>query len=201
MKTMDSLCRPTDPINRQAPIFVKSYPVENYKLVIRPFCIATDMEVLFGWLEQQMGIQFWRENSPRQELLQSYKDVLESDHSQSLLCLLDDRPVCLVDISRAPYSEIFMYLDSCSNDYSIWLIMSAYVTVRNAYVNIVQAYLDYFFSSDNVQRIVTYQPAYDEWSNHLLRNAGFRYLDTKKMFSGVVNLYECSKCEYTGDQL
>lgn len=201
MKTMDSLCRPTDPIHRQAPVFVKSYPSEDYKLVIRPFCITTDMNVLFGWLEQQMGIQFWKEGSPRQELLQSYRDILESDHSQSLLCLLDDRPVCLLDISRAPYSEVFMYVDACPNDYSIWLIMSAYVTVRSAYVNVVQAYVEYFFSSGNVQRIITYQPAYDEWSNHLLKNAGFVYLDTKKMFSGVVNLYEYKKDNYTGDQL
>jgi hypothetical protein len=182
-----------DPFHQQAPVFVKPYPSENYTLTIRPFCVTTDMEVLYGWLEQQMGMQFWKKDSPRQELLQSYTDILESTYSQSLVCLLDNRPVCQMDISQAPYNEVFMYLDAGKSDYAMWLIMSPYVTVRNAYSNIVKSCLEYFFSFEGPERIITYLPAHDEWSNHLLKNAGFEYLDTKQMLSGVVNLYECRK--------
>ncbi len=189
----NNFCRPLDPFHQQAPVFFKSYPEDNYTLTIRPFCVSTDMEVLYGWLEQQTGMRFWEKDSPRQELLQSYTDILESAYSQSLLCLLDDRPACQMDISQTPYNEVFMYLDAGKGDYALWLIMSPYVTVRNAYANIVKACLEYFFSFDGSERIITYLPAYDEWSNHLLKNAGFAYLDTKQMLSGVVNLYECKK--------
>jgi hypothetical protein len=148
------------------------------------------MEVLYGWLEQQMGMQFWKANGARQELLHSYTDSLESNFSQSLLCLLDDRPVCQMDISRAPYNEVFMHLDAEEGDHALWMIMSPYATVRNAYGNIVEAALEYFFSFETTSRIITYLPAYDEWSGHLLMNAGFKYLDTEKMLTVVVNLYE-----------
>jgi len=182
-----------DPFHKQAPLFAKSYPGDNYTISIRPFCVSTDMELLYGWLEQQIGMQFWKKDNPRQELLQSYADILASTYSQSLLCLLDDRPACEMDVSQAPYNEVFMYLDAGKGDYALWLIMSSYVTVRNAYANIVKACLEYLFSFEGPERVITYLPAYDEWSNHLLKNAGFEYLDTKQMLSGVVNLYECRK--------
>jgi hypothetical protein len=189
----DNLCRPIDPFHQQAPGFVKFYPEENYKLSIRPLCVTTDMEIVYGWLEQQMGIQSWKDDSPKPELLQSYIDILESTFSQSLLCLLDDQPVCQIDISQTPYNEVFMYLDVGKGDYALWLIMSCHVTIHNAYVNIVKACLEYFFSFGDVERVITYLPTYDEWANHLLMNAGFTYLDTKQMLTGVVNIYEYRK--------
>lgn len=187
------LCRPIDPMHLQPTVFAKTYPAENYTLTIRPFCVTTDMDALCGWLEQQTGISFRKKENPRAELLQSCIDVLESGYSQSLLCLLDERPVCQLDISKAPYNEVFMYLDAVDGDHALRLIMSPYVTVRNAYVNVMRTYLEYLFAFDEVERVIAYLPAYDEWSNYLLKNAGFEYLDTKQMVSGVINLYECRK--------
>jgi hypothetical protein len=188
-----NLCRPLDPTRLQAPVFARSYPTDDYTLMIRPFCVGTDMDLLCGWLELQTGISFRKEEGPRPELKQSCIDILQSNHSQSLMCLLDDRPVCQADISKAPYNEVFMYLDTNAGDYAFRLIMSPYATVRNAYVSIVRAYLEYLFSFEEVGRVITYLPVYDEWSNHLLKNAGFRYMDTKKILSGVINLYECRR--------
>jgi len=194
-KTMSAseICRPLDPMRQQAPVLVKPYPADNYTLTLRPFCITTDMDPLCGWLEQQTGISFGKEDGPRQELSQACIDILESNYSQSLLCLLDNRPVCQSDICKAPFNEIFMYLDACAGDYAFRPIMSPYATLRNAYVNIVRTYLEYMFSFEEVRRVIAYLPVYDEWSNHLLKNAGFGYLDTKQILSGVVNLYECRK--------
>lgn len=189
----NDICRPLDPMCLLAPVFVKSYPAENYTLTIRPFCVTTDMDALYGWLEEQAGLSLHDKDSPRKELLQTCIDILESNYSQSLLCLLDDKPVCQADIYKAPFNEIFMYVDSRAGDFAFRPIMSPYVTLRNAYVNIVKAYLEYLFSFEAVERVVTYLPVYDEWSNHLLKNAGFEYLDTKQILSGVSNLYECRK--------
>jgi hypothetical protein len=182
-----------DPFHQQSPALVRSYPKDNYTLTIRPFCVSTDMDPVCSWLEQQLGIAFWKEDGLRPELLKSYIDALESSFSQSFFCLLDDRAVCQADISKALYNEIFMHLDAGSGDYALRLTMSPYVTVRNAFANIVKAHLEYFFSFEDVERVLTYLPASDEWTNHLLKNAGFDYLDTKRMLPGIVNLYECKK--------
>jgi hypothetical protein len=84
-----------------------------------------------------------------------------------------------------------MYTDTTDGDYSFRLIMSPYATTRNAYVNVIRAFLEYFFSFKSVKRVLTYLPVHDEWANHLLKNAGFRYLDTRRVLYGAVNLYEC----------
>jgi len=76
------------------------------------------------------------------------------------------------------------------SDYAMWLIMFV-CNVRNAYSNIVKSCLEYFFLWRARADKLTCR--HDEWSNHLLKNAGFEYLDTKQMLSGVVNLYECRK--------
>jgi hypothetical protein len=182
-----------DPFHQQVPGFIKSYPKDNYTLAIRAFCVTTDMDAVCGWLEQHLGVSFWKEDSLKPELLQSYIDMLESSYSQSYFCLLDNRAVCQADISKALYHEIAMYMHVVPRDYALRMTMSPYVTVRNAYENIVRAYLEYFFSFEEVGRVVTYLPASDEWSNHLLKNAGFSYLDTRQMLTGVMNLYECKK--------
>src|SRR5258708_5321373 len=108
----DNLCRPMDPYRQQSPALVISYPKDNYTLAIRPFCVATDMDPVCSWLEQQLGIAFWKEDGLRPELLQSYIDVLQSSFSQSLFCLLDDRAVCQADICKALHNEISMHLNA-----------------------------------------------------------------------------------------
>jgi hypothetical protein len=188
-----NLCRPFDPFHQQAPVFVKYYSSVGYTLIIRPFCVTTDLDMVCGWLEQQLEISFQGEDSPRSELLQSYVDMLQSDYAQSFFCLLDERGVCQADVMEASYSDIAMYLDARSGDYVLRLTMSTYATVRNAYEQIVNAYLEYLFSFKEVHRVLTWLPAHDEWSNHLLKGAGFIYLDTRQMLSGVANIYECRK--------
>jgi len=89
--------QPMDPFHQQAPV-LKPYPDENTPWP-SAVCVTTDMEALYGWLEQQMGMQFWKKDSPRQELLQSYTDILASTYSQSLVCLLDNR-LLPMDISQ-----------------------------------------------------------------------------------------------------
>ncbi len=161
-------------------------------LSIRPFCVTTDMPEVYKWLEQQAGLSFDREESPRSELQQSYIDILQSNYSQALVCLLDHRPICQLDIGRAVFNEVFMYTDTAEGDYSFRMIMSPYATVRDAYVDVIGVFLRYFFSFEHVRRVLTYLPVYDEWSNHLLKNAGFAYLDTRRTLYGAVNLYECA---------
>jgi hypothetical protein len=220
--SIDSLCRPTDPFQLQAPVLTRDLPDKGYRLSIRPFCVTTDMSAVCNWLGQELGMEFgqgggrgreaeagqeWESGmgpelergvgpepgvGPEWELRKVYIDILQSGDSQSLLCLLDKRPVCALDIGRAALNEVFMYRDTADGDYSFRMILSPYVTLRNAYVDVVQTFLDYFFSFPNVKRVLTYLPVYDEWGNHLLQCAGFHYLDTGRTLSGAVNLYACA---------
>src|SRR5262249_36053362 len=122
----DGLCKTIDPYSEQAPVFVKNFHEQQYSLAIRPFCVSTDMEVIYNWLEQQLGIDFRSEDSPKAELTQSYVDILQSDYAQSFLCLLDERPVCQLDIGKASFNEVFMYTDPDERDYGFRFIMSPY---------------------------------------------------------------------------
>jgi len=191
-----NLCRPFDSFHPQPPVFDKHYSNNSYRITIRPFCVTTDLELICGWLEEQLDISFQGENNPREELRQSYIDLAASTYAQSFLCLLDDKAICQADVMEFLYSDLALYLNSDANDYFIRLTMSDYATMRNVYEHIVNAMLEYLFSFDEVQRVLTYLPVQDEWSNHLLKEAGFVYLDTRQLFSGVVNIYECKNKQY-----
>ena len=188
-----NLCRPLDSFHPQAPVFDKYYSDGNYRLTIRPFCVTTDLDMICEWLEEQLGVSFQGEGNPKEELQQSYVDMSASTYAQSFLCLLDTRAICQADVMEFQYSDLALYLNSEGNDYFIRLTMSDYATMRNVYEHVVNTMLEYLFSFDEVQRVLTYLPAHDEWSNHLLSQAGFIYLDTRQLFSGVVNIYECRR--------
>jgi hypothetical protein len=187
----ECLCKAIDPYLPKRPVFVKTFSQEEYTLSIRHLCVTTDMETVYDWLDRQLGVRFWTVDGPRPELMQCYIDILQSDHSQSLMCLMDERPVCQLDVGKAAINEVFMYTDVLDGDYSFRAIVSPYVDVRNAYGNIIKTFLEYCFSFRHVQRVLTYLPASDEWTNHLLETAGLTYLDTQRTLQGAVNLYEC----------
>lgn len=187
----DRLCKPIDPYRQQHPVFSRPYPLQEYTLCIRPLCVSTDIELVCSWLSHQLGTHSWQEGGPKPELMQCYIDMLKSDYSQSFLCLMDEQPVCQVDVGKAIFNEVFMYIDTQDNDYVFRMIISPEVKLRNAYVNIVRTLLEYFFSFREVGRVLTCLPANDDWINHLLESAGLAYLDTRRTIYGVVNLYGC----------
>lgn len=187
--SFERLCKAIDPYQRRQPVFAKTFSEEEYTLSIRHLCVATDMETVYEWLDRQMESRYWQDGGPRTELMQCYIDVLQSDHSQSLICLKDEQPVCQLDIGNAAINEVFMYADTREGDYAFRTIFSPDLELRNTYVNIIKTFVEYFFSFADVKRVLTYLPAGDDWTNHLMENAGLSYLDTQRTLFGAVNLY------------
>lgn len=189
----ECLCKAIDPYQRQQPVFAMTFPVEEYTMCIRPLCVTTDMDTVYNWLDRQLGVRFWQDGGPKPELIRCYVDMLRSDHSQPFLCLMDDQPVCQLDVGKATFNEVFMYTDAVDGDYSFRTIVDPDMELRNAYVNIIKTFVSYFFSFDHVKRVLTYLPAGDNWANHLLENAGLTYVDTRRTLNGPVNLYACAR--------
>jgi hypothetical protein len=189
----NNICKPVNPYLLQPPGIIKSFPEEQYELLIRPFCVTTDLDEVCRWIEREQGSPGPIENSRSELLLQSYVESLQSTFSQPLFCLSNDVGVCQADISKALNQEVSMHLDTNEGDYTFQMIMAPYPNIPKTYVNIVKTYLEYFFSFDEVKRVLTFLPVSDEWNNHLMECAGFRYLDTLQMISGTCNLCECRK--------
>jgi hypothetical protein len=185
-----NICRPVDPIHPQPPLLNKHDPESNVTVTLRPFNVVTDLDLMCDWLEQQSGISFQGENSPREQLKQTYLGISASSWGQSFICLLDDKPVCQADVAELSYSDLALHMSASDQDYCLTLTMPSKAPTLHVYKRVVNTLLEYILSFEEVKRVLTYLPFHDDWSNFLFQDVGFIYRDTVQLLSVVVNIYE-----------
>jgi hypothetical protein len=110
---------------------------------------------------------------PPQELGEFYACMIESDFAQPFIGLINDVPVCQVDVCKAQQDAISLYYNDRPGDYHIQLMLAPLPVQKNM-ILLIRTCLEYFFSFPEVGRIVADIETENEWNRTLFKKAGFR---------------------------
>jgi hypothetical protein len=174
-KVSSGLCISLLPTGLEREVFTKEIPGQPLRITVRPFCVATDVPMLFKWLSQEYAGPLLSMTQPPYELEESYASMVESDFAQPFIGLVNDIPVCQMDIYKTQQGAISLSYPARTGDYGLQLVVAP-LAVQDNMVHLIGACLEHFFSFPEVGRIIVDVDAGSEYNKGLFRKAGFRSL-------------------------
>ena len=173
-------------------VIFKNLPDCNLSISVRALCLATDVPVIYKWMSYQYAGPLLTKEVPPRELEESYSSMMESDFAQPFMGLVNDVPVCQVDIYKTLQDAISLYYNARPGDYGLHLVIAPLAVQENIAL-LIRACLEYFFSFPEVGRVIADIETKNEWTNTLFKMAGFRCTQKIRIPYKTANLYVCTR--------
>jgi hypothetical protein len=114
--------------------------------------------------------------------------MIASDFAQPFMVLVNDVPVCQMDIYKTQQDVLSLSYSARPGDYGLQLVVAP-LAVQDNIVLIIKTCLEYFFSYPEVGRILVNVEEGNEYYDHLFKNAGFRSLHDIRSLHRSSSLY------------
>ena len=177
-----------------------SFLSSGLRFAVRPLCVASDVPVLFKWMSQEYAGPLLTRSHPPQELEESYASMIESDFAQPFMGLVNDVPVCQMDIYRMQQDVLSLSFPARPGDYGLQLVVAPLAVQDNMLV-LIRTCLEYFFSFPEVGRIIVNIEEGNEYHRQLFRKAGFRsFCDIRTGYRSS-SLYGCTSNHFRQMQI
>jgi hypothetical protein len=161
------------------------------RLTVRPFCVATDTSIVFKWMSREFAGPLLTMSHPPQELEELYTSMIESDFAQPFMGLVNDTPVCQMDIYKTQQDIISLNYPARAGDFRLQLIVAP-LTAQDNMIVLLRTCLEHFFSFPEVGRIIVDMEAGDIYLRQLFKKMGFRSLHEVRGAYGSSSLYVCT---------
>jgi hypothetical protein len=153
--------------------FIRELADHQLRIAVRPFCVATDVSIVFKWMSQEYAGALLTRSRPPHELEESYASMIESDFAQPFMGLVNDIPVCQMDIYKMQQDALSLSYPVRPGDFGLQLIVAP-LAVQDNMLLLVRTCLEYFFSFPEVGRIIVNIEEGNEYNLQLFKKAGFR---------------------------
>jgi hypothetical protein len=139
-----------DPFRKYEVLFSSALP-NGKQLSLRPLWITADLFIVGKW--PLPGGQ------PHRRLLKHYKDILESDQGQSLIVLLQDKPLFQMDIFLLRRQDERVPVTVLPGDgFMAFITDPVVLTQKSLLTATLRLCLGYFFQYDGAERIFVCLP-------------------------------------------
>jgi len=186
------LCTSLLPSGIERGVAFTETPDKKLRVSVRPFCVSTDVSIVYKWMSQEYGGPLLARVQPPEELEESYSSTIASDFAQPFMALINDVPVCQVDVYKAQQGAISLYYNARPGDYGIQ-VLPAPLAIQQNMILLVRTCLEYFFSFQEVGRIVADIDIKSEGDTTLFRKAGFRASQKIRTPYKHSTLYVCTR--------
>ena len=173
-------------------VVTKHIPEQDLSIAVRPLSVATDVPILYKWMSHEYAGPLLDRPQHPLELEEFYNSMIESDFSQPFMGLVNNIPVCQVDVYKARQDAISLYYEARPGDYGLQLVIAP-MTAQENMVLLLRTCLEYFFSFHEVGRVIADVETGNEWSNQLFKKAGFLHTQEVRIPHKLSNLYICTR--------
>lgn len=165
---------------------------KGWNLEVRPLSADTDMPVIYKWISEDCAGQFPRSGYQPDLLREAYSSILASDAVQSFIGMVDDHPVCEIELYKVRQHAISLAYEPGPADHYLDLLPTP-AHAQEYMIELLKNSLEYFFSFGDVHRIMAEADLGNECMNKLLVNAGFHLYKRIRAPYRISNLYFCTR--------
>jgi len=166
------LCRPLDPFTRYDIVYTREFPGGHFSISLRPLHLERDTSLLYSWVKREYMRPAWKNGIPYKEIIQTLVHTAHSDFGQVFTALLDDRPLCEIQVFRASQDdELGMHPLVRPGDYVLRLMPNRVTPAQ--LLAVIQTAVEYFFRHEEVKRLLAIVDEDDERDNRIVEKAGF----------------------------
>lgn len=183
------------PTQQQSVLF--SVQSEMGVLSIRSLCPETDMDILYGWVNESYAIRFWQMNGSRKVLENTYNMLLRHPWAHPFVIHYNEQLIGQVDLYLIHTDELRDYVNAADNDCGLHLIMQPpRKTTRGLSEAALKTFLSFYFSMPEAGALYAEPDASNEKAILLARKVGFVFLKPIKLSYKSAHLYLIKKDQY-----
>lgn len=191
----------------ETPLFRKKIVGHPNRLAIRMFCLATDIPIIHGWVNEPYSQKFWQMAASEPALYKYYWHQIKEGHLRPMMLYFDDISpiyVAQVDVYQVLKDELAGYIEAQASDYGLHLLMTPYRELKQVYRHplknlsreVLLLTMESLFSLGAAERILVEPDCLNVTANKLVRELGFRFLKEIPMSYKRANLYQYDKVDF-----
>jgi Acetyltransferase (GNAT) domain len=178
------------PPGSSAVVMLSASPDSDFTLSLRQ-SRDTDLPAIYNWISLEYTGLMKPVDSLPQQFEEAYSSIAQSDSVQTFIGLVNELPVCQLEIHKAIHHAISLYYETRPHDY-LMHVQVASPAIPEHTAALLHSCVGYFLNFPEVDRIFAETDKVDQPSNTLLKEAGFRLYKKIHMPYKTANLYICT---------
>jgi acetyl CoA:N6-hydroxylysine acetyl transferase len=183
-------CKPAEG-TAPAEILYKTYLSSLHAWVsLRSLDLDLDLAMICDWMNRDYSRRFWQMTGSKCQIENTYSDILNNPACHSFIGLLNEKPVCLVDIYLLSADELSAHVAPDTHDAGMHFHMAPVTRpVHGLSLFMMRSCLNYYFNFPEAERMYGEPDAENIKANRLVQTAGFEFIKPVTMSSKRANLW------------
>ncbi|PKV53045.1 RimJ/RimL family protein N-acetyltransferase [Aquimarina sp. MAR_2010_214] len=159
--------------------------------------IEKDIKTIHDWVTKPYAMYWGMQEYTLEEVKLSYQQIVESDHHDAFIGILDNQPIFLMESYDALKDPISAYYNTEKKDRGMHILVSPVKKkIPNFTWHVFSTILEYLFSDPQTDRIVVEPDVRNEKIHSLNKRAGFKYYKEVELPHKTAALAFCDKKDY-----
>lgn len=190
-------CKPLPEQRLQKTLFSKFYSGCKGTISFRSLQLKTDLPVIHEWVNQEYALHYWQMNGHFSQLFAIYQCMEYNPFAHSFIGMYNGNIVCQFDVYAVAVDELKEHIQHENHDCGFHLLMAPNKNpVPGLTIHIIKAFLDYYFSFPEAQRMYAEPDVHNLKSIALLERLGFQKSNTVQLSYKQAHIYSLQKTNY-----
>lgn len=164
---------------------------------LRLLDIEKDTETIYDWVTRSYATYWGMQEHTLEEVRLAYQEIIESDHHDAFIGILNNQPIFLMERYHALKDPISAYYKAEKGDCGMHVLVSPVKKkIPNFTWHVFSTILEYLFSDPQTDRIVVEPDVRNEKIHTLNKRAGFKYHKEVELPHKTAALAFCDKKDY-----
>ncbi|MBG6130209.1 hypothetical protein IWQ47_001708 [Aquimarina sp. EL_43] len=164
---------------------------------LRLLDIEKDIEIIHDWVTRSYATYWGMQEYTLEEVRLAYQEIIESDHHDAFIGVLNNQPIFLMERYLAVKDPISACYEAKEGDCGMHILVSPIKKkIPNFTWHVFSTILEYLFSDPQTNRIVVEPDVRNEKIHVLNKRAGFQYHKEIELPHKTAALAFCNKKDY-----
>lgn len=156
-----------------------------------------DIDFLFKWVHLPYSKRFWQQDVSKSNLYALFKETLAHPFTHSFIGLINDQPVCQVDVYSIGADELKEHITFQAHDCGLHMLMLPPRQLKKGWSKLMLSqFMQFYFSFPEAENLFIEPDQENTWANLLARRANFQFIKTVRLSYKIANLYSISKQQF-----
>ncbi|WP_128755324.1 GNAT family N-acetyltransferase [Aquimarina sediminis] len=143
---------------------------------LRFFDLEKDVQTIYDWVTKPYATYWGMQEYTLEEVKIAYQEIVESNHHDAFIGMLDDQPIFLMERYKASKDPISDYYDAKEGDCGMHILVGpAKKKISNFTWYVFSTIIEYLFTDPRTDRIVVEPDVRNDKIHILNKKAGFKY--------------------------
>ncbi len=186
-------CKPLSGARKSQILYERNF-YETGNISFRSLDLSIDLKMIHEWVNKNYSKQFWKLHGSKELIENTYTAILDNPSTHSYIGLLNQKPICQIDVYLVSADELSDHVLAEANDSGMHFHMAPVIKpVNGLSVVLMRAFLGFYFSFPETGLMYGEPDEENIKANKLVEKVGFEFIKSITMSYKRANLWVCTR--------